>query len=238
LINGIQYKDTVDQKINYFIQFLVQKAFWKHCHHLKDLVYVYCPIQLILQDTISDNQHSSQDSTSSPPSSPTSSVNSKSNSIYVFMDIHSTQQFYGAALKPEDFIKIRGGLKRRGRKQTNTTNKITLTMIQNHLQKANPFTLASSMANSTNRKMSMNESSEEKSFSSTPDYSSKAVDIGQATIFEDLLTILSHKEDPSRSINFNTNRNVAIWNQNLKKYFRPFKRKKKYLCSILSCSRK
>jgi len=233
LIKGIRFEDTIDQKISYFIKFLVQKAFWKHCHHLKDLEYVYCPIQLILQDTVDENQYSSQESESS---SPLSNTNSKFNSIFVFLDIHSTQQFYGPNIKPEDIIKTRGGLIRKGRRRTSTSNKITLTMIQNHLQNVNPFTLASSMANMTtvdDDKMIVDES-EEKSFSSTPDFTSKAVDIKQAKIFEVLLNILSLKNDPSSVINFDTSQKVTQWNQNLNKYFRPINRRKNAF--VLSCN--
>ncbi|OUM65226.1 hypothetical protein PIROE2DRAFT_7765 [Piromyces sp. E2] len=232
LINGIQYKDTVDQKINYFINFLVQKAFWDHCHHLKELMYIYSPIQLILQDCINDVYQSSQEMSSSPLSSPSSSpitINSKFNSLFVFLDIHATEQFY-QKFKPEDFIKIRGGLKRRGRKPTNTHKQITLTMVQNHLRKMDPFKLA--LANTQD---SMGDSAPDQSnLSSTPDYTSKSVDLTQATIFEDILTILSFENDPTIKIDFDTDRQVSLWNQNLNKYLRPLKRKKNAF--VLSCN--
>ncbi|ORX77833.1 hypothetical protein BCR32DRAFT_270421 [Anaeromyces robustus] len=236
LINGICYKDSVEKKINYFIKFIIQKAFQPHCHHLKDLIYVFSPIQLILQDTLSNHctQPSSQEeSTSSPSSSPISSsplsTSSKFNSIFVFLDINSTKQFYDHKLNPELFIKIKGGLKRKGRISAAVKkDKITLTMIQNHLRKDNPFTLASA---STSNVINNNSSLDDKS---SVDFNSKIIDITHTKIFDDLLSILSFKEDPSKSINFNTNRNVLQWNQNLKKYIRPHKRKKNTF--ILSCN--
>ncbi|ORX46374.1 hypothetical protein BCR36DRAFT_356915 [Piromyces finnis] len=229
-INGIKFKNTIDQKINYFIGFIIQKAFWKHCHHMKELTFVYSPIQLILQDTTNDTYRDSQEMSSSPAYSPSSSfsTNSKFNSIYVFLDIHSTKQFYGQ-YKPEDFIKIRGGLKRkRGRKPI--TRQITLSMVQNHLRKTDPFKLALSTANESN-----GDSLQEDSYiSSTPDYTSKSVDITQATIFEDFLTILSFENDPTEKIDFDTDRLVSLWNQNLNKYLRPLKKKKNAF--VLSCN--
>eukprot|EP00833_Pecoramyces_ruminatium_P006856 jgi/Orpsp1_1/1180888/evm.model.c7180000075023.1 len=61
-INGIPYKDSVDHKIKYFIKFLTQNIFLSHCHHLKELTYVYSPVELILQDTANNFHNSSQES--------------------------------------------------------------------------------------------------------------------------------------------------------------------------------
>jgi hypothetical protein len=233
LIDGIPYKDTIEQKIKYFIKFLTQKAFWPHCHHLEHLIYVYSPVELILQDTINDHHshHYSQESLSSPLSSPSSSPlsnSSKFNSLHVYLDINSTKQFYDHNLEPELFIKIKGGLKRKGRIRSSSKIKddINLIMIQRHLQKANPFTLSSTAYNEI-------EPIDDK-FTSSPDFSSNTIDLQKSTIFNDIIEILSFKEDQSQNIDFSTNRSVIKWNQNLNKFFRRPKRKKNTF--ILSCN--
>lgn len=194
--------------------------------------YVYSPIQLILQDTNDDANRTNEEAPSSPMSSPSYSplsTNSIFNSLFVFLDIHATTQFY-QKLKPEDFIKIRGGLKRRGRKPTSTPKQITLTMVQNHLRKTDPFKLALSTANESTEDSIHDDSH----YISTPDFTSKSVDIAQATIFEDILTILSFEKDPTVKIDFDTDRQVSVWNQNLNKILRPLKKKKNSF--VLSCN--
>jgi len=99
-------------------------------------------------------------------------------------------------------------------------------MIQRHLQKANPFTLSSTAYNEI-------EPIDDK-FTSSPDFSSNTIDLQKSTIFNDIIEILSFKEDQSQNIDFSTNRSVIKWNQNLNKFFRRPKRKKNTF--ILSCN--